>query len=124
MSPPLVVVFLKTHPNCGYGHNRVCGSMMTITIHVQMATTIQPNTRCQRAPRSPPSSTQSSSSVSHGIARRDHSRTPSANAPRRLPPAFERSSSVATPSSIRVSDTLDSMPGPTAQPASHREARS
>ena len=40
--------------------------MITITINVQIATTIQPIARCQRAPRSPPSSTESSSSVSHG----------------------------------------------------------
>ena len=111
MSPPLVVVFLKIQPKCTsqIGQSRVCGSMIAITINVQIATTIQPVARSQRAPRSPPSSTDPSSSEQ---PRRDAARTTSARrTPNWPPPATDADSSGATPSSIRVSDTIDSMPG-------------
>jgi len=110
MSPPLVVVFRKIHPKCTsqIGHSRVCGSMIAITMKVQIASTTQPVVRSQRAPRSPLSSTESSSSESHGVARSYAERTKAPNRP--LLPTDAKSSE-ATPSSIRVSVTLDSMPG-------------
>ena len=70
------------------GQSCVCGSMIAITINVQIATTIQPIARSQRAPRSPPSSTESSSSVSHGAsALGPRARERTANRP---PPADRR----------------------------------
>ena len=70
MSPPLVVVLRKIQPKwtSQMGHSFVWGSMILITMKVQIATTTIPKTRCHRAPCSPSSSTVVSSWVSHGRA--------------------------------------------------------